>query len=137
MLMDENGFVYAPAGDFSGDAYFSYYGVATSSTGFVAEPLPRQFLTVEQFHSLAALAKAFADNQSNTRISRVVVDSNNDVHLSFANGFTVLFVLAPRGGDVYERFTLALASEPFLKRSVSDFEYLDLRFGDRLYYHLR
>jgi hypothetical protein len=137
MLMDENGFAYAPAANFSGDAYFSYYGSATSSVGYLAEPTPKQFLTEEQFRSLAALAKAFADNQTHTRITRVVVDPNDDVHLSFANGFTVLFVLVSRGGDVFERFTLALASAPFLTRLVSDFEYLDLRFGDKLYYRLK
>jgi len=49
----------------------------------------------------------------------------------------VIFALSDSGGDVYERFVLALTAEPFEGRSTGDFEYLDLRFGDRLYYKLR
>ena len=33
--------------------------------------------------------------------------------------------------------TLALEAEPFKGHALSDFEYLDLRFGDRLYYKLK
>ena len=55
----------------------------------------------------------------------------------FASGFVLKFALSDAGGDVFERFSLALAAEPFLGRSLSDFLYLDLRFGDKLYYKLK
>ena len=65
------------------------------------------------------------------------VDSNGDVHIMFASGFTLLFPISADGGDVYQRFTLALQSDPFTSHKLSDFEYLDLRFGDKLYYKLK
>jgi hypothetical protein len=135
--MDENGLAYALAANFSEGDYFRYVGPATTSEGFTASEPPRQFLTPEGFRALASLVQALAKNQADTRVGRIVVDEAGDAKLSFENGFSVIFALRDDGGDVYERFTLGLASEPFLNRKISDFEYLDLRFGDKLYYHLK
>lgn len=135
LLMDESGFAYGTAADFSLQAYFSYYGEATSTPGFAGSP--KQFLTPAEFRALFALVQALARNQEPTEVSRIVVDPVSDVRMSFANGFSVIFALKDAGGDVYERFTLALVSDPFQKRKLSEFEYLDLRFGDKLYYHLK
>jgi len=46
-------------------------------------------------------------------------------------------LVSDSGADVLERIALALQSEPFAKRSLTDFAYLDLRFGDKLYYKLK
>ena len=64
----------------------------------------------------------------------VVVDEHHDVYVRFENNFTLMFNLRDNSGDVYERFVLAQTAEPFKNHNLSDFEYLDLRFGDRLYY---
>jgi hypothetical protein len=136
-LMDENGFTFALAANFSGDAYHVYYGAATSTVGYRSAYAPKQFLNTNDFHKLSALVTALATSQSKTAVSRVVVDENSDVKVSFENGFSVIFALKDAGGDVFERYNLALAAVPFANRPIHDFEYLDLRFGDKLYYHLR
>lgn len=135
LRMDENGFAFAPAAEFSDGAYISYYGSATSTPGFSGNP--KQFLTPADFRALTPLVQAIAKNQQGSEVSNVTVDAQNDVHLLFANGFSVIFALSDAGGDAYERFTLALQSDPFKQHPISDFEYLDLRFGDKLYYHLK
>ena len=48
-----------------------------------------------------------------------------------------MFALGDDGGDVFDRFSLALQSDLFKKHALSDFDYLDLRFGDKLYYKLK
>lgn len=136
-LIDDSGLSFSLAANFSGDAYFAYYGAATTTAGFKSAYAPKQFLNPDDFHKLSTLVTALASSQPKTRISRIVVDENNDVKVSFENGFSVIFALKDAGGDVFERYSLALAAEPFTNRPINNFEYLDLRFGDKLYYHLR
>ncbi|MEK7068493.1 MAG: hypothetical protein AAB964_01625, partial [Patescibacteria group bacterium] len=129
-FMDEDGVVYAPAPTFSAPVYISYRGTATGK-------LPRQYLSKEEFHALSAFAGAIAQKESPERLESVSVDGLGDVRLRFENDFTVLFSLNEEGGDIFERYVLARTAEPFAGRPLSDFEYLDLRFGDKLYYKER
>ena len=131
LLMDENGVVYADAPIFSEPVYLAYTGVLTKST------LPKQFLTPQEFQSLSALVDAIAQKISDERVESVQVDNVRDVRVRFVSGFTLLFSLDDHGGDVFERLILALTAEPLTKHKLSKFEYLDLRFGDKLYYKLR
>ena len=130
-FMDENGVVYGEAPTFSEPVYTVYRGVLTGNT------LPKQFLSPAEFQGLSALVDAIAQKLPGERIDRVAVDANKDVRISFASGFELLFALGDQGGDVFERLTLALTAEPLTKHKLSEFEYLDLRFGDKLYYKLK
>src|SRR3990167_9003004 len=131
LFMDENGVVYGEAPTFSEPVYLSYYGSTTGGT------LPKQYLTPEQFQALAALVDALAQKISDSAIVAVDVDTNKDVSVRFANSFTLRFALSDAGGDIFERFSLALTSEPMKAHKLTDFKYLDLRFGDKLYYKLK
>jgi cell division septal protein FtsQ len=130
-LLDQDGTSYAAAANFSGDAYQKYYGTLDGKR------TPKQYLTPDQFKSLSALIDALAQNQSGNSISGIAVDANQDVTVAFADGFNLLFALSSDGADVYSRFALALQSDPFKGKSLSTFSYLDLRFGDKLYYKLK
>ncbi|MDO8548159.1 MAG: hypothetical protein Q7R71_00600 [bacterium] len=130
-LLDENGVAYGAVISFSGNAYSRYYGTLASNM------TPKQYLTPAQFRSLSALVDTIAASQKNEPLASVWVDENKDVYMAFASGFTLFFALNVDGGDIYQRFTLALQSAPFKAHKLSDFEYLDLRFGDKLYYKLR
>ncbi len=136
-LMDENGFVYAPDLLLDAPAFVRYSGEASSTPGYTSKVEPLQYVTPDGFVALAALVASLDDNQKDTTIDSVDVDANSDVHAHFANGFTLIFALKDAKKDVYQRFTLALASQPFLNHTIGDFEYLDLRFGDKLYYRLK
>lgn len=135
LLLDQNGVAYAPASPLSmsgqANAYKRYYGQLDGTA------LPKQYLTPTSFSSLGALVDTIGQNQSQDTITAVLVDQNGDVHVSFASGFTLLFTLSADGGDVYSRFQLALESDAFAGHTIGDFQYLDLRFGDRLYYKVR
>lgn len=130
-LMDETGAVYAPAPSFSSPVYVEYHGT------LAGERWPKQYLQPEQFLSLAALVDAIARELAQEQLDGVTVDRAGDVRMRFENGFDVLFVLGAGEGDIFERFTLALKAEPFAGHLVNEFEYLDLRFGDKLYYKQR
>ena len=52
--------------------------------------------------------------------------------MRFVNGFVLKFALNDQAGDIFERFSLALDSAPFGAHQLSEFEYLDLRFGGQV-----
>lgn len=128
--LDENGLAYAPAPQFSEAPYVFYQGaLATTSS-----PALMQYLTPGEFQSLRALVEALMQKEPDDPIGTVAVDSNLDVRAYFHDDFLLMFSLKDDGGDVFERFSLALIADPFKGKTLSDFEYLDLRFGNKLYY---
>lgn len=128
-LMDQGGVVYARA---EGDDGFVAYRGHTEGSG-----LPRQYLTADRFESLFALVDAVSQKLPESPVVSVAVDAAQDAEATLLNGFVLKFALGDAGGDVFERFTLALTSGPFAEHSLGEFEYLDLRFGDKLYYKLK
>ena len=131
LTLDESGTAYTIAPDFSASVYRRYTGPLATTT------LPRQFLTPEKFRALSALADAIASKAASSTLDTISIDASGEVHMQFASGFTLMFILSGDGADVAQRFALALTADPFNKHPLSDFEYLDLRFGDKLYYKLR
>lgn len=128
--LDETGLVYGQAPTYSSPIFVTYKGALASSTAV----LPKQYLTQPQFQSLFALVGALAQKEPDDLVREVVVDSSGDVRAYFQNDFLLIWNIKDDGGDVFERFTLALESGPFSGKSISDFQYLDLRWGERLYY---
>lgn len=133
-LMDASGFVYSPDLSLDTPLFVRYSGAATTSKGYAADPAPLQYLTPADFSSLAHLVELLDGSQQDAAVDTVGVDQNGDVQAHFADGFTLIFALKDAGADVFSRFTLALAAKPFLNKTIADFQYLDLRFGDKLYY---
>jgi hypothetical protein len=131
LLIDRGGVAYAPAVGFAGNAYVRYYGVLQGQS------LPRQYLTKTDFRTLRAFLDSAVMELSGEVLTDVAVDEHRDARAHFASNFTLIIPLAGDEAAVYQRFLLALSSEPFAEHEVSDFEYLDLRFGDKLYYKLK
>lgn len=128
-LLDSGGVIYAPAADFSGEVYIKYYG-AVSGAGV------KQFVTSSQFRAVSALVQALRGSIAHDTPVSVSINKE-DVEVIFENGFKFLYALHDDSAKVLERFHLATEADPFIKRPLSDFEYLDLRFGDKLYYKLK
>jgi len=116
-LMDDEGVSYTRAPELSKQEYVEYRGNIEG-----------------RFAALSALVETFSQKESDNPVRQVVVEENGDTRAYFQKDFLLIFSLKDGGGDVFERFSLALQSEPFKNHELSDFEYLDLRFGDKLYY---
>ncbi len=133
--LDQDGLAYAAASSVAlgleaSSTYEHYYGSLTGDA-------PQHFVTPEQFHALSALVDALSQSQTDNSITSIEVGDTGDVRITFANNFALLFSLTSAGADVYQRFNLALTSDVFTGHQLGDFQYLDLRFGDKLYYKLR
>lgn len=130
LLMDGAGSAYGSAVSFGGSSYVRYYGALSTTT------LPRKYLP-EEFRALRALQSELEKKVPGDTLSSVSVDSYKDVRAEWRSGFELLFSLTHEGAEILERFELALLAEPFVNNPLSSFEYLDLRFGDKLYYKLK
>ena len=130
-LMDQEGVVYAPAPTEVPQGFVEYHGVT------FGDKLPRQYLNADQFETLFSLVDALSQKVGSSHIVRVSIDNHADVEADFDNGFTLKFALGDASGDTFERFSVALTAGPFLEHTLSEFLYLDLRFGDKLYYKLK
>lgn len=128
-LMDKAGIVYAPAVVYSGDAYQKYYGAVDGDS------VPQQYLSKESFGVLSELINVIQKKVS-AHIQSVSVNSDEDVRLQFDSGFTLIFTLQAKAVDILDHLQLALMSDAFQTHAISEFDYLDLRFGDKLYYKL-
>ena len=131
IFLDDEGVAYALAPEFSGSAYVRYFGALPQD----GELLPAQFISKESFRSLSAFVAALGEKTGG--VESVAVEENGDVQAFYKDGFVLKFSLKDDTGVVFQHFTLGLASEAFQGRQLSDFQYLDLRFGDKLYYKLR
>lgn len=128
--MDEQGLIYAPAPAYSDAPYVTYQGAATSTP----QSGLKQYLTQDAFQSLAALVAALEAKETNDPVVQVAVDGTGDARVYFKDDFLLILSTKDDAGDVYQRFVLALQSDAFAGKQLSDFDYLDLRFGDKLYY---
>jgi cell division septal protein FtsQ len=131
-IMDGGGVVYAPAVTLSGDAFVTYMGSTTGQAQY-----PRQYLTQHMFEALTAFVNELGKQVQDDNIREVAVDTNGDTRVYFQNDFLLIFSLNDDTAKTLARFSLALTSASFTAHKLSDFEYLDLRFGDKLYYKLK
>lgn len=126
-LLDQEGVVYAPAVVYSGDAYVKYFGRLSSST------LPQSYLAQDDFHRLLSLVDAVGKKISMAP-QTISVNEAGDVQIVFTGDFSLLITLDAEGDDVLNRLSLALVADPFSTTQLSAFQYLDLRFGKKMYY---
>ena len=129
-LLDSDGFAFALAPEFSGAAYVRHFGSLSK-----AEPLRSQFLNPEAFRSLSSLVRALGAASGDE--PEMVVVEGGDIRLSFIEGYEARFALADAPEEIVKRLTLAFEAEPLKSISHSRFSYIDLRFGNRLYYKLK
>jgi hypothetical protein len=120
-LMDSEGFIYAPSSDSS---LVRYYGMISEN------PIGQRYLPNE-FGTLEKLV-----NGSKTLVQRtpaiVTVDQgSNDASVIFAEGGIVRFERTADPESTLNNIASVFASQSF--KDHADFEYIDFRFGDKVY----
>jgi hypothetical protein len=127
--MDSNGTIFDEAPNFSGDAYFKYYGLveAENPIGQFYIASSTEFSDITHF--------VYETRKLNLDPQYIVAKSGGEFSLFIFGGGQIYFdVKAPleKATDNLE----ALLRTPALK-NLSNLDYIDLRFGNKLYYKLR
>ncbi len=139
-FMDAEGYVFDEAPYFSGEVYFKFYGSTDSN---LDEPSGSYFLK-ENFEKLISFKKTLED--INLKPVALYKKENGDIELFLSRGSPIsvgpkiIFKIDSDLQKIAENLETILHTEPLqtdLKTKYSSLLYIDLRFGNRVYYKFK
>jgi len=129
-FLDEDGYIYALAPASSGDAYFHFYGPIESG-----EPVGQYFLERGEYRALTLFLTTL--REAGIAVEDLAVRDEMDYELYLKDGTQVILGRGQDLGRVYENLKSVLLSDAFEEVDLSTVEYIDLRFGNKVYYKLK
>lgn len=132
-FLDATGFVYSESPDFSGDAYFKYYGLVPFES-----PIGSSYLsssdTFTQLSSFVTEVKTL-----NITPLYIVATSQDDFTMYIYGGGKIIFDDKESLVTTAEHLRLLLQTANLvpLQNGELQVEYIDLRYGNKLYYKVR
>lgn len=139
-FIESNGYVFDQAPYFSGDVYFKFYG---KLEGEKNEPIGSYFLP-DFFSKLVSLKDMMS--RIGVKVSSLVVSSDGEVDLYLStitpppDAPKIIFKLNADFEKIVENLQTALSSEPLqadFKKKYSSLNYIDLRFGNKVYFKFK
>lgn len=129
-FLDKDGYIYDNAPSFSGSAYFEYRGVVEE------EPLGKTFLSKEDFTNISLFVE-YVKNFGFVPVS-VFVNIDGDAFLKTSSGGEVKFGMRDDMKNSLENLQsviFAPVSTSTIKKinGVFQFQYIDLRYGDKVF----
>ena len=129
-FLDKDGFVFDHAPQFSGDAYFKYYGILPYEA-----PIGSYYLSsTTRFHELSG----FVENAKNLNITPLYMTAKdqNSFELYIFGGGKILFDATENLSKVSERLSALLKTQNLVPREGGELlvEYVDLRFGNKMFF---
>lgn len=124
-FLDKDGYIFDEAPYFSGEVYFKFYGKASVGTYFFEPNFAKLIL--------------FKDTVLGMDLKPVVlhVDEGGDIKVFLSRGPQIIFKQDADFARVAENLKAAIETEPLLsklKNTYSTLEYIDLRFGNKVYF---
>ncbi len=129
-FLGENGFIFAPSTPVAPtlSPYLFRGGISSTTSAIGQQYLPGNFAGV-----LALLERL---GQTGFSPSEVVAKDDQDFSIRLQEGFEIRVSYGADVGALVKNLELILTSEP-LKGSKDELEYVDLRFGNRVYYKFK
>lgn len=125
-FLDREGYIYTEAPVFIGSVYLRFYGPLAQG-----DPLGQVFLPAESFANLMKFLKVVAE-KGFSPVELALLDT--DVELFLGDGTKILFDRAHDLSRVLDNLLSALSAQEFKDRKNLNLEYIDLRFGNKVYY---
>ena len=125
-FMDDHGFVFSDAPIFSGHAYFAYYGMLGDS------PISKTYLDAAHFDSINQLKKAL--EAQNFHPYALVAHDDGEYDLYINQGTKIIFSNDEEISSVIANAMTLIHNSDLFKKESGTLEYIDLRYGDKIYY---
>ena len=134
-FIDDSSYVFAKAPDFTGNIFFKYFGIllgeeTTTSTA----PLGKEFMSKAEFDAISVFLEAFEEIEyipvSFTRVQ------DGDFSVRMESGVEILYGHNTRLSVVLDNLESIIVSDLFIDLEQEQIEYIDLRFGSKVYYKL-
>ena len=132
-FLDRTGFVFAHAPDFSGDAYFKYYGLLPYTSPIGANYLSSAD-TFGQLASFVTMVKAL-----NVTPLYIVATDQHDFDMYVYGGGKITFDDKTPLADTAHNLQVLLQTHGLVPQKNGELlvDYIDLRFGNKVYYKVR
>ena len=140
-FLDKEGFIFATAPDFTGNIFFKYFSFTENKNTSDESPIGSQFLTKKEFLEVDLLRSFFLSDQSILTLDSkkpvaLTIVNDKDLELTLSDGSRYLF---SRDQDVSKMLTniQSIFSSDIFNEEDSKIDYIDLRFGNKVYYKFK
>ncbi len=132
-FMNANGLIFSEAPHFSGDAYFKYYGLVSTST-----PIGQAYIASStEFSNIVDFISSV--RKLSVHPQYLVAEDNNEFILFLSGGSKIYFDTKTPFSLVAQNLSALLRTPPFATSTVGNLpvEYIDMRYGNKLFYKLK
>ncbi len=131
--LDESGFVFAHAPHFSGNAYFKFYGKGNMPAG---DPAGHDFLSLVSYRHILKVKEEL--ESFGVHPVKIFVEEDGGAFLTEAGGYGIRFNLDQDISSLKSNMQAVFRSSSWGGIATSGaLEYLDFRFGNKVYYKYR
>ena len=130
-FLDSSGDIFSPAPDFSGSVYKIFSG------SIQGDPLGKIFMGEK---TLSGIKKIYdASEDLGIRVSRVEASSTKEIRLESDGGVSLIVDLSEDPDEIISDLQTVVNSDEFKlgKISVKNLEYIDLRFGSKVFFKIK
>jgi hypothetical protein len=140
-FMDENGYIFDEAPYFSGEVYFKFYGLTNIKDS--SNPVGSSF-GEKDFKQLISFKNVLVN--LGMKPTALYSSEDGDIHVLLSGGITgktgpeIILKADSDFGVMAENLQAALSTEPFqsdFKNKYSSLVYIDLRYGNKVFYKFK
>lgn len=130
-FIDASGFIFSEAPSFSGGVYFVY-----SSDPVLDTPLRTQYFDTKKFNQLDVFIKSLGDIGL---YPKIFILKNDEYHLILSNGGDIMWKATQDLEQVRSNLSSFIEDASFQqnKNNLNNIQYIDLRFGNKIFYKYR
>ena len=129
-FLDEKGFLYTQSPSFTGDVNFRFYGPLGEGSS-----IGQQFLPEKKFQEISFFLQSL--QESDIQAVELAIGDERDYELYLENGTQVLFSQDEELSMVLDNLQSTLLSDTFKEHGEVRIDYIDLRFGNKVYYKFK
>jgi hypothetical protein len=133
-FLDQGGFIFAEAPDFTGNVYFRFYGKLDNAAP-VSSPVGAAYLEEAEFYDMTF----FLDSLRNIGLKPVSISLNGegDFETRLESGGIILFSRDRRLAEIFDNIESVFESEEFNRENLEELDYADFRFGNKTYFKFK
>lgn len=127
-FLDDKGYVFSEAPVFSGNAYFSFFGLLSGN-----DPVGKQFLEADRFRDITKFVGFLGLKDVDTF---ALVAHSNGVYDIHRNQGGKIYIKNSQDMKELEDNVVTIIEHTDIFKPHTDLEYLDLRFGNKIFYKI-
>ena len=126
-FLDADGFIFAKSPGFTGNVFMNFYGSIDQN-----DPVGAQFLSRQEFRNIVFFLNSL--KQLSIDPAMLIISDDIDLELFLGSGTRIILRRSNDFADILTNLESIFASEVFRDRNMMTVDYIDLRFGRKVYY---